>query len=121
MLRAISDTNSNVVVAVFGAEVVGFAVMRYLDVEARLDLFGVQPSHRRKGVGTRIVKWLEKTALINGNGVIYLETRLRNRVAREFYSSLGYRAVQRIPGYYQGKETAIRMAHDLWSDVSISS
>lgn len=120
VLRAISEKHSNVIVAVEGKEIIGFAVMHYLDAEARLDLFGVHQSHRRKGVGTRMVKWLEETALINGNGVVYLETRLRNHEAREFYSSLGYKMIQRIPGYYNGRETAIRMAHDLWSGVSIS-
>ncbi len=119
VLRAIDDKSSNVVVAVEANEVIGFAVMQYFDAEARLDLFGVHPGHRRKGVGTRMVKWLEETALINGNGVVYLETRLRNHEAREFYKSLGYQVVQRIPGYYKGKESAIQMAHDLWSGVPL--
>ncbi len=98
VLRAIDEKSTNVVVAVEGNEVIGFAVMQYFDAEAHLDLFGVHPSHRRKGIGTRMVKWLEETALVNGNGVVYLETRLRNHAAREFYSSLGYRVVQRLPG-----------------------
>ena len=119
VLTAIDDRSSNVVVAVGGNAVIGFAVMQYFDTEARLDLFGVHPRHRRKGVGTRMVRWLEKTALVNGNGVVYLETRLQNHAAREFYKSLGYRVVQRIPGYYKGRETAIRMAHDLWADVPL--
>ncbi len=119
VLRAMDDKSSNVVVAVEANEVIGFAVMQYFDAEARLDLFGVHPSHRRKGIGTRMVKWLEETALVNGNGVVYLETRLRNHGARKFYKSLGYRVVQRIPGYYNGRETAIRMAHDVWADVPL--
>ena len=65
-----------------------------------------------------MINWLEKTALINGNGVVYLETRLSNHEARAFYKSLGYKVIQHIPGYYRGRETAVRMAHDLWSDVS---
>ena len=120
VLGAIDDKSTNVVVTVEGLEVIGFAVMQYLDAEARLDLFGVHPGHRRKGIGTRMVKWLEETALVNGNGVVYLETRLRNHAAREFYKSLGYRVVQRLPGYYKGRETAIRMAHDLWSGAPIA-
>lgn len=120
VLRAIKEKSSNVVVAVEGNEVIGFAVMRYSDTEARLDLFGVHPSHRRKGVGTRMVKWLEETALVNGNGVVYLETRLRSQGARQFYKSLGYQVIQRIPGYYKGRETGVRMAHDLWSGVSLT-
>ncbi len=120
VLSAIDDEHSNVVAAYEGNEVIGFAIMQYLETEARLDLFGVHPGHRRKGVGTRIVRWLEQTALVNGNGVVYLETRLRNHEAREFYKALGYRVVQRLPGYYRGKETAIRMAHDLWAGVSLT-
>ena len=64
-----------------------------------------------------MIKWLEETALINGNGVVYLETRLTNKESRKFYKSLGYKVIQRIPGYYKGRETAIRMAHDLWDKV----
>ncbi len=119
VLRAIDDKSSNVVVADEGSEVIGFAVMQYFDAESHLDLFGVHPNYRRKGVGTRMIRWLEKTALVNGSGVVYLETRLRNREAREFYKSLGYRVVQRVPGYYKGRESAIRMGHDLWSGVPL--
>ena len=118
VVREINKKNSNVVVMVEGNKVIGFAVMKYFDDEARLNLFGVHLKHRRRGVGTRMIKWLEETALINGNGVVYLEARLRNHGAREFYKFLGYKVIQRIPGYYEGRETAIRMAHDLWSGVS---
>ena len=118
VVREINEKYSNVVVTHEGNDIIGFAVMKYLDGEARLNLFGVHPYHRRKGVGTRMIQWLEESALINGNGVVYLETRLRNHVAREFYKSLGYKVIQRIPGYYKGRETAVGMAHDLWSGVS---
>ncbi len=120
LTREINDKFTNVIVMREGNEVIGFAVMKYLDQEARLNLFGVHPDYRRKGIGTRMISWLEETALINGNGVIYLETRLKNRSAREFYKSLGYKVVKRIPRYYQGRETAVQMAHDLWSDVALT-
>lgn len=115
--REIKATNSNVILSLEGNQVIGFAVMKYLDDEATLNLFGVHPKHRRKGVGTRMLKWLEQTALISGNGIVYLETRLTNTEGRKFYTSMGYKVIQRIPGYYKGRETALRMVHDLWSDV----
>ena len=115
--REIKATNTNVILSLEGNQVIGFAVMKYLDDEATLNLFGVHPKHRRKGVGTRMLKWLEQTALISGNGVVYLETRLTNTEGRKFYTSMGYKVIQRIPGYYKGKETALRMARDLWSDA----
>ena len=115
--REIKATHSNVILSLEGNHVIGFAVMTYLDDEATLNLFGVHPKHRRKGVGTRMLKWLEQTAIISGNGVVYLETRLTNTEGRKFYTSMGYKVIQRIPGYYKGRETALRMVHDLWSDV----
>ena len=118
LIKEIDEKNSNVIVTLEGNQVIGFAVMRYLDGEARLNLFGVHPNHRRKGVGTRMIKWLEKTALVNGNGVVYLEVRSRNQTAREFYRCLGYKEIQHIPGYYKQRETAVRMAHDLCSNGS---
>jgi ribosomal protein S18 acetylase RimI-like enzyme len=118
IVREIKAINANVVVAVEENEIIGFAVMRYLDDEARLNLFAVHPKHRRKGIGRRMIQWLEKSAIINGNGVVYLETRLRNEAARAFYKSLGFSVIQHIPAYYNGRETAVRMAHDLWSGVA---
>lgn len=117
IIKEIRNRQANVVVSAEGSRLTGFAVMRYLEAEARLNLLGVHPDYRRKGIGRCLVRWLEETALINGNGVIYLETRLKNQLARQFYQSLGYQVIQQIPRYYNGKETAIRMAHDLWSDV----
>ncbi len=114
--REITEKCSNVIVTVEGDEILGFGVMKYSDCEARLNLFAVHPTYRRKGIGTRMIKWLEKTALIYGSSVVYLEMRLRNQAAREFYTSLGYEEIQRVPGYYKQRETALRMAHDLWSD-----
>ena len=118
VIEEINSKNANVIVTLEGNKVIGFAVMKYFDSEARLNLFGVHSKYRRKGIGAQMIKWLEETALINGNGVVYLETRLRNQGAREFYKSLGYKVIQRIPGFYKGRETAVRLAHDLWSDVS---
>jgi ribosomal-protein-alanine N-acetyltransferase len=118
VIREIRSKHSNVVVATEDSRIVGFAIMSYGDVEASLNLFAVDPEHRRKGIGTRLIQWLEKTALVNGNGRVCLEVRSINREAIKFYESMGYSVIQRIPGYYRGRETAVRMAHDLWTGQS---
>jgi ribosomal protein S18 acetylase RimI-like enzyme len=59
------------------------------------------------------VAWLEASALTAGIGIVYVEAREGNQAARDFYSSLGYRELFRMPGYYRGREAAIRMGHDL--------
>ena len=98
-----------------GAVIAGFAIMRYADEQAHLNLLAVDPLHRRRGVGRRLVRWLEETALTAGPVIIGLELRAENLGARAFYATLGYRELVRIPGYYQGVEAAIRMQRDLRS------
>lgn len=114
IVRNIKDKNTNVIVADKSNRVIGFAVMSYFTNEAHLNLFGVDPNYQRKGIGTKLITWLEKSALVGGIGIIYLETRLSNETGRKFYERLGYSAIQHVPRYYDGKESAIRCAKDLW-------
>ncbi len=96
-----------------GTAIVGFAIMRYADDTAHLNLLAVAPAHRRRGVARRLVAWLEDTALTAGTFTIALELRAGNEGARAFYAALGYRELARVPGYYQGRESAIRMTRDV--------
>ena len=93
--------------------IAGFAIMRYADEVAHLNLLAVDPAHRRRGIARRLVIWLEETALTAGTFIIGLELRARNVAAHDLYRALGYREVGRVPGYYQGIEAAIRMERDV--------
>jgi len=103
-----------VLVARSAGQIAGFAIMYFGPDEARLNLLAVHPEHRRRGIGRRLVKWLEKSAVTAGISVAYLEMRSSSTVARHFYHALGYLPVETLPGYYQRQETALRMARDLW-------
>ena len=96
-----------------GGVITGFAIMRYADDTAHLNLLAVDPLHRRRGVGRHLVRWLEESALTAGTFTIGLELRAENQGARAFYAALGYRELVQIPGYYQGVEAAIRMQRDV--------
>jgi ribosomal protein S18 acetylase RimI-like enzyme len=91
----------------------GFAIMRYADDVAHLNLLAVAPAHRRRGVARRLLEWLEESALTAGTFIVGLELRAGNDAARAFYRALGYRELGSIPGYYQGVESAIRMERDV--------
>ena len=93
--------------------VVGFAVMQFFDDEAHLVLFAVSRLHRKKGLGRRLLEWLENMAEVAMIGTIRLEVRRKNRVGRAFYRALGYREVAVIRGYYEGREDAVRMERTL--------
>ena len=113
--------DSVVLVARANLRIAGFAVMRFGREDAHLDLLAVRPAHRRAGIGRGLIAWLEKSALVAGISMIRLEVRAINEVARSFYDKLGYRPMQRIRSYYDGRETAIRMAKDLWCDLPLDA
>lgn len=110
----IRSADSVVLVAQSGRRPVGFAVMRFGEEEAHLDLLAVRPKYRRAGIGRQLVQWLEKSALVAGISVVYLEVRESNEDAHAFYEKLGYARVIRLAGYYRGRESAICMGKDLW-------
>ena len=117
---SIRDRNTHVLVARVGDEMAGFAIMRYGDDDARLDLFGVAHKYRRAGVGRRLLEWLEKCAVVAGIARISLEVRAGNLGAQAFYERMGYRKVDYLAGYYQGREAAIRMRRDLSTPARVS-
>ncbi len=110
----IRGRNTVVVVAQINGSVAGFAIMSFAVETAHLQLLAVRPRFRRRGVGRRLLAWLEETALTAGTPLISLELRAGNRAALSFYQRLGYRRTGRVHGYY-GKEAAERMGRDLWS------
>jgi ribosomal-protein-alanine N-acetyltransferase len=109
---SIRAPNVNVLVARAHENIAGFAIMRYGDDVAHLDLLAVTPPHRRAGLGRQLVEWLEKCAVVAGIFSIALEVRAGNEGAQLFYQRMGYRTLAHLPGYYQGIEAALRMGRD---------
>ena len=110
---SIHDSDVNVLVACVRDNIAGFAIMRYRDDDAHLDLLAVAPPYRRAGVGRRLLEWLEKCAVVAGIFSVALEVRAANEGAQVFYQRMGYRTLVHLPGYYQGVEAALRMVRDL--------
>ena len=110
---SIRAPNVNVLVARMHEETAGFAIMRYGDDDAHLDLLAVAAPYRRAGVGRQLLQWLEKCAVVAGIFTVALEVRAANEGAQLFYKRMGYRTLAHLPGYYQGIEAALRMGRDL--------
>lgn len=93
----------------------GFAVMEYRFAvrRAHLVLLAVAPAQRRNGLGRRLVDWCEAMARLGGIREIALEVRESNAGARAFYATLGYVGDERLRGYYQGVEDAVRLRKNL--------
>jgi ribosomal protein S18 acetylase RimI-like enzyme len=127
VLRAMRDRETLAVVAcesgkaAAGARgaVAGFAIMEFGDERAHLVLLAVRPSHRRLGIGQRLLDWLLESARIAGMASIHLELRAGNDAARRFYRAMGFYETVLVPGYYRSgegrKEGALRMLRVLRS------
>jgi ribosomal protein S18 acetylase RimI-like enzyme len=127
VLRAMRDRETLAVVAcestktgpAKGAAVAGFAIMEFGDERAHLVLLAVRPSHRRLGIGQRLLDWLLESARVAGMASIHLELRAGNDAARRFYRAMGFYETVLVPGYYRSgegrKEGALRMLRVLRS------
>jgi ribosomal protein S18 acetylase RimI-like enzyme len=71
------------------------------------------PSHRRLGIGQRLLEWLVESARVAGMASIHLELRSNNDAARRFYRAMSFYETVLVPGYYRSgegrKEGALRM------------
>jgi [ribosomal protein S18]-alanine N-acetyltransferase len=113
VVASIRAPNVNVLIASIHEKIAAFAIMRYGDDDAHLDLLAVAPPYRREGIGRQLVQWLEKCAVVAGIFNVALEVRAGNEGAQLFYKRMGYRTLAHLPGYYDGIEAALRMGRDL--------
>jgi ribosomal-protein-alanine N-acetyltransferase len=117
VLRRILDREAVALVARRGDGVIaGFAIMRFGDTVAHLDLLAVDARFQRRGVGHSLLKWLEASARTAGTFDVRLELRADNPQALQFYMRSGFKVVGRVASYYrrQGSSLdAIRMQRDL--------
>jgi [ribosomal protein S18]-alanine N-acetyltransferase len=109
IMELIRDIDTVTLVARERKRAVGFAVMRFGDERAHLILLAVLPAYQRRGIGRRMIEWLVESALVAGMASIHVELRASNRAAYALYRSVGFSETLRVPGYYRGRETALRM------------
>ena len=122
VMRAIRDRDTLAVVACESGKaaaaalrgaITGFAIMEFGDERAHLALLAVRPSHRRLGIGQRLLEWLLESARVAGMASIHLELRANNDAARRFYRAMSFYETVLVPGYYRSgegrKEGALRM------------
>lgn len=112
--RAIHCRDTSTVVACATQQrLIAFAIMHFGLEEAHLNLLAVQPGYQRAGIGRRLLEWLEQSARAAGIHKLTLEVRADNQRAQRFYQKFGFRRIAFLPGYYSGREAAIRMARAL--------
>lgn len=80
--------------------VVAFGTITCVGDQGYIPTFGVISTHRRCGIGSRLLAALLAHADRTGVAEVVLEVRIQNTAARAMYEKFGFRAVAIRRGYY---------------------
>ena len=92
---------------------VGFGGIQLIGEEAHVTNLLIDPDHRGRGLGRRLLKELIVSSIRQGARHLTLEVRVGNHAARSLYTSLGLAPVGVRPGYYDGDDALIMWVHDI--------
>jgi ribosomal-protein-alanine N-acetyltransferase len=81
----------------------GFYLARDGYEEAELLLLGVDPAHRRKGLGRNLLNRFAETSKANGAQRLLLEMR-RGNPAEALYRGFGFAQIGERPNYYRTRD-----------------
>jgi ribosomal-protein-alanine N-acetyltransferase len=87
--------------------VVGYVISRVVNSSGHVIAIAVDPEKRRRGTGkTLMVETMNRLKRFGANNV-WLEVRISNNDAIEFYKKLGFVKGGIVRGYYSDSEDAI--------------
>jgi hypothetical protein len=96
MRRKLAVQRELFLVAELDAEVVGTAMAGYDGHRGWIYYLVVSPEHRRRGIGTALMKRVEKELARLGCPKLNLQVRASNEEVVAFYKKLGYEIEERI-------------------------
>jgi ribosomal-protein-alanine N-acetyltransferase len=79
---------------------IGMAICRVAADEAELLTVAVNPHHRRRGAGRRLLEAVIGQVRLAGARTLFLEVGVDNPAARALYDSFGFIVAGRRAGYY---------------------
>ena len=111
--------NSIVLVETTGALVRGFLIILYRrgTTVAGIETINVDPTHRKKGIGLRLLSVAEEHLRKKGIHKIRLEVSTANNAAIKLYEHAGFQKIMLLKKYYhynhEGSRDAYRMVKEL--------
>jgi len=94
------------IVAEEDSKIVGYVLGEEREDEGVIVSIAVSPEYRFQGVGTSLMKKIQRKMDVNR---YFLIVRDSNREAQIFYDKLGFSKITRIEDYYQNDEDGILM------------
>ena len=114
MLRYfLSQQGAECLVAIDGAKIAGFLLSEDNPPLAHIVTLDVAESHRRKGVGSELLRESEAHLAFRGVKTVLLETATSNEAGIAFWEQHGYRKEAVLKNYYPGRLDAFEMRKKL--------
>jgi ribosomal-protein-alanine N-acetyltransferase len=113
-LKEIFNPYSITKVAILEGEVTGYICVNHLIDEGHILNLAVLPDLRRRGIATALFEKIPDELRKKGCKSLYLEVRVSNHGAIQFYERFGFRSIGFRKNYYTlPKEDAVFMVLDL--------
>jgi [ribosomal protein S18]-alanine N-acetyltransferase len=105
VMRRFAETPGAIVVAAeAGSELAGFCIVHLAGAvdgrEAYVVTLDVAPEHRREGIATKLMEWVEDEAAESACSAMTLHVHTANTAAIQFYERVGYQLSNRAEHFY---------------------
>ncbi len=105
--------NTIALVADNDGEVKGYAIADCVADELHITNIAVDPGYQNKGIGKQLLSEIERLGIERDCIYAYLEVRVNNLNAINFYKKFGYRIIQIRKNYYLDGTDAYVMGKEL--------
>lgn len=75
-------------------KILGFITYKVWDKQATIGLIGVCKKHQGKGMGKKLIQYVEMELAYKGVNELRIPTQLQNVMACEFYTKMGYEIIE---------------------------
>ena len=120
VMKLMRDEAANVAVVRRSGGFAGFGIMKYGEERAHLLLFAVHAAHRRAGVGSALLTWLEEVARVAGISITTAEARLDNANGIAFYRRHGYLQIGTVAKMYNGEMDGVKLQKRFYVDQALT-
>ncbi len=103
----------NFILAVCRKEPVGYLLTRPREKSMNIDSIAVDKTYRGLGIGGKMMRLAIKKSRIMKMKRVFLEVKINNKKAINFYKRLGFRNVRIIKKYYKDGNSAQKMVLNL--------
>lgn len=111
--RELQINFSNFFTAVKNRKIIGYVCLWTVADEGHLTNITVKEKFRRKGLGSKLIKYIMDITYAMKIKKIFLEVRARNYPALKFYEKFGFKKIGVRKKYYSNADDAVVMAKTL--------